>query len=53
MINLIMVFLGICEESESPPYYKCTGCPQGFFGNGTNCRDIDEVSRIIKIIVTL
>lgn len=37
--------LGVqCVDTDTFPYYRCGACPAGFTGNGTNCRDLDEVS---------
>lgn len=40
------MFIGIqCVPSGESPFYTCLGCPAGSSGNGTYCRDIDEVSK--------
>nr|CAD7613676.1 unnamed protein product [Timema genevievae] len=31
-----------CVNSNTPPYYRCSGCPPGSTGNGTTCHDLDE-----------
>lgn len=41
-----------CVDTDSFPYYRCGSCPAGFTGNGTNCRDLDEVSTKTKTKTT-
>lgn len=37
-------FLGVrCVPTDESPFYNCLGCPAGSSGNGTQCRDLDEV----------
>lgn len=38
-------FTGVkCTPTDTAPYFVCSGCLDGFTGNGKVCYDIDEVS---------
>lgn len=42
--QLLFTFIGVqCVETGQHPYYRCGACPSGWTGNGTACKDIDEV----------
>ena len=36
-----------CISISTAPGFQCGSCPPGLSGNGINCTDIDEVSRIL------
>jgi thrombospondin 2/3/4/5 len=40
-----------CQSIDSHPYYRCGSCPDGYSGNGTDCRDIDEVGILLSVVV--
>lgn len=53
-LNQLCPFIGVqCVPTDTPPFYQCVGCPPGFFGNGTNCREIDEVETTLKTLQQL